>query len=134
VDISIESHGTNMDDHNVSVYQGYGLKHPISCTTTENTANYNNLSITWQHNESDVQFSSGYGLQPGIYQVSDNGTQRLYISDTVMSDQGLYSCLVSLTIGNTTVQVVSRSFTLNFNGTLFHIIAEYVLTDVSVYS
>ena len=115
MDISIERGGTNVDGHSFSVYQGNGLTKAFNCTVIENTANYN-ISLTWKHNNNNMlKYSSG--MQPGIYQVNENNMQRLYINNAVGSDDGLYSCLVSL--GGTTL--FSRSFTLNFNGTLFHL-------------
>ena len=115
MDISIKSDSTNVDGQSFSVYQGNGLTRPFGCTVIENTANYT-ISLAWKHNNSNVlKYSSG--MQPGIYQVNENNMQRLYINKAMGSDDGLYSCLVSL--GGTTV--LSRSFTLNFNGTLFHI-------------
>ena len=121
MDISIKSDSTNVDGHSFSVYQGNGLTKPIDCTVIENTS-ISSISLVWKHNNNNVlQFSSG--MQPGIYQVNENNMQRLYINKPMGSDDGLYSCLVSL--GGTTV--LSRSFTLNFNGTLFHIYLDVVL-------
>ena len=116
VDISIESGGTNVDGHNFSVYQGNGLTRPINCTVIENTANYN-ISLTWKHNNSNNVQTFSSGLKPDVYQINENNMQQLYINNAVGSDDSLYSCLVSL--GGTTL--LSRSFTLNVNGTVFHV-------------
>ena len=111
MDISIKSDSTNVDGHSFSVYQGNGLTRPFNCTVIENTANYN-ISLAWKHNNNNVlKYSSG--MQPGIYQVNENNMQRLYINNAVGSDDGVYSCIVL--IGGTTL--LSRSFTLNVNGT-----------------
>ena len=112
MNITIERDGTNVDNHSFSVDQGDGLTRPINCTVIENTANYS-ISLTWKHNNENVSS----GLQPGVYQMNENNMQRLYINNAMSSDDGLYSCLVSL--GGTTL--FSRSLTLNVNGTLFYL-------------
>ena len=115
MDIRIQRGGTEIDRPSLSLYKGKGLSSSIDCSVIENTANFG-LSLTWKFNGNNIQtFSSGQ--QPGIYQVKENNMQRLYITKTTDSDNGVYSCQAS--VASTTV--LSRSFTLLVRGTLFSI-------------
>ena len=114
VDIRIQRSGANIDGHSLSVYKRQGLS-STDCTVIENTANFS-LSLTWKFNSNNVQtFSSGQ--QPATYQVNENSTQQLYITKNADSDDGVYSCYASVGSAN----VLFRSFTLNFKGTVFYI-------------
>ena len=112
VDIRIQRSSANIDRHSLSVYKRQGLSTSTDCTVIENTANFS-LSLTWKFNSNNVQtFSSGQ--QPAIYQVNENNMQRLYITKNADSDDGVYSCYASVGSAN----VLFRSFTLNFKGTV----------------
>ena len=111
MDIRIQRGGTEIDGPSLSLYKGQGLLTSTDCTI-ENTANFS-LSLTWKFNDKDVQTLLS-GQKPGIYQVKENNMQRLYITKTTDSDDGNYSCLASVEMAT----VLSRSFTLNFRGTV----------------
>ena len=114
VDIRLQRSGANIDGHSLSVYKRQGLSTSIDCAIIENTANFS-LSLTWKFNNSNnVQMFSS-GQQPAIYQVNENNMQRLYITKNADSDDGVYSCYAS--VGS--ADVLFRSFTLNFKGTVF---------------
>ena len=115
MDIRIQRSGTNINGPSLSLYKGEGLSSSIDCSVIENTANFS-LSLTWKFNGKDVQTLLS-GQHPGIYQVRENNTQRLHVTNTTDSDNGVYSCQAS--VASTTV--LSRSFTLLFRGTLFSI-------------
>ena len=72
-----------------------------------------------------LKFSSG--MQPGIYQVKEKNSQRLYINKPALSDGELYSCEFS--IENATMW--SKSFTLIF-GMLLAVLSVQ-LHDLVVY-
>ena len=112
MDIRIQRSGTNINGPSLSLYKGEGLSSSIDCSVIENTANFS-LSLTWKFNDKDVQTLLS-GQKPGIYQVKENNMQRLYITRTTDSDDGNYSCLASVEKAT----VLSRSFTLNFRGTV----------------
>ena len=97
---------TDFDGRSFPVYQGNGLPKPIDCTVIESTVNYS-ISLAWKHNNNSVlKFSSG--MQPGIYQVKEKKSQRLYINKPALSDGGVYSCEFSIE----NVTVWPKSFTL----------------------
>ena len=125
VDINIESDSTNVDEGGFSGYQGDGLTKPIDCTVIENTGNYS-ISLAWKHNNNSVlKFSSG--MQPGIYQVKEKNSQRLYINKPALSDGELYSCEFSIE----NAAMWSKSFTLIF-GMLLAVLSVQ-LHDLVVY-
>ena len=120
MDIRIQSLGTNINGRKLSVSKGQGLS-TVDCTVIENTANFS-VSLTWKVNGNNVPtVPSGQG--PDIYQVNKNNMQRLYITKTSDSDDGVYSCHAS--VGNATV--LSRSFALNFKGTVSPIMCCFVV-------
>ena len=115
MDIRIQRSGTNINGSSLVLFKGKGLSSSIDCSVIENTAKFS-LSLTWKFNGKDVQTLLS-GQHPGIYQVKENNMQRLYITKTTDSDDGVYSCQAS--VASTTV--LFRSFTLLFRGTLFSV-------------
>ena len=113
VDIRIEFGDTDVDGHNISVYQGFGLAKSIDCSIKPDNAGFT-VPLTWKHDGDGNVHTLSRGQHFDIFQVNENGTQRLYINNTAEEDDGIYSCHAS--IGHTSL--VPKSFTLHFNGTL----------------
>ena len=115
VDIRIESNGTDVDGHNISVYQGKGLAKSIDCSIKPDNAGVA-ASLTWKHGNGDVP-TVLTGQSFGIYQVNKNGIQQLYINNSADSDDGIYSCQAS----DANANLLPKSFTLHFNGILLFV-------------
>ena len=97
----------NIEGTSVTVDENQDYSNPIDCGVSPDVTNFNAL-LQWKHNtNNDVPSSS---LQnAGVYQVYENGVQRLYIKSTSASDSGVYTCQYTTIDGS----IVSKSFTLN---------------------
>ena len=97
----------NIEGRSVTVDENQDYSNPIDCGVSPDVTNFNAL-LQWKHNTTiDVLFSSVQTT--GVYQVYENGVQRLYIESASVSDIGVYTCLYTTTDGS----IVSKSFTLN---------------------
>ena len=107
MEIAILDSNTNIERTSVTVDDDQHYSNPVDCGVSPDVTNFNAL-LQWKHNTiNDVPPSS---LQnAGVYQVYENGVQRLYIKSASASDRGVYTCQYTTTNGS----LVSKSFTLN---------------------
>ncbi|XP_062509144.1 uncharacterized protein LOC134185379 [Corticium candelabrum] len=107
LEIAILDNNMNIEGTSVTVDENQDYSNPIDCGVSPDVTNFNAL-LQWKHNtNNDVPSSS---LQnAGVYQVYENGVQRLYIKSTSASDSGVYTCQYTTIDGS----IVSKSFTLN---------------------
>ena len=100
----------NIEGTSVAVDDNKDYSNPIDCGVSPDVTNFNAL-LQWKHNAtSDVPSSSAQNA--GVYQMYENGVQRLYIKSASASDSGVYTCQYTATNGS----IVSKSFTLNIVG------------------
>ena len=99
----------NIEETSVAVDENQGYSNPIDCGVSPDVTNFNNARLQWKHNMTIVVPSSS---AQNVYQVYENGVQRLYIKSASVSSNGLYTCQYTATDGS----IVSKSFTLNVNG------------------
>ena len=97
----------NIEGKSVTVDENQDYSNPIDCGVSPDVTNFNAL-LQWKHNTTnDIPSSSLQNV--GVYQVYENGVQRLYIKSASASDSGVYTCQYSTTDGS----IVAKSFTLN---------------------
>ena len=100
----------HIEGTSVTVDENQGYSNPIDCGVSPDVTNFNAL-LQWKHNTTnDVPSSSVQNT--GVYQMYENGVQRLYIKSASASDIGVYTCQSTATTGS----IVAKSFTLNING------------------
>ena len=110
LEIAILVNNMNIEGRSVAVDENQDYSNPIDCGVSPDVTNFNAL-LQWKHNTThDVPSSSVQNA--GVYQVYENGVQRLYIKSASASDRGVYSCQYTATDGS----IVSKSFTLNVTG------------------
>ena len=97
----------NIEGTSVAVDENQDYSNPIDCGVSPDVTNFTAL-LQWKHNTTNDVPSSSVQTT-GVYQVYENGVQRLYIKSASTSDSGVYSCQYTATDGS----IVSKSFTLN---------------------
>ena len=100
----------NIEGTSVAVDENQDYSNPIDCGVSPDVTNFNAL-LQWKHNTTNDVPSSSVQTT-GVYQMYENGVQRLYIKSASVSSNGLYTCQYTATDGS----IVSKSFTLNVNG------------------
>ena len=110
--IVILDNNTSIEGTSVAVDEQQDYLNPIDCGVSPDVTNFNAL-LQWTHNVTN-DIPSSIVQNAGVYQVYENGVQRLYIKSAGVSFNGLYSCQYAATDGS----IVSKSFTLNVNGTV----------------
>ena len=107
LEIAILDNNTNIEGTILAVVKNQDYSNPIDCGVSPDETNFNAL-LQWKHNTTnDVPSSSVQNA--GVYQVYENGVQRLYIKSAGAFDSGVYTCQYTATDGS----IVSKSFTLN---------------------
>ena len=97
----------NIEGKSVTVDENQDYSNSIDCGVSPDVTNFNAL-LQWKHNTTnDIPSSSLQNV--GVYQVYENGVQRLYIKSASASDSGVYTCQYTTTDGS----IVVKSFTLN---------------------
>ena len=97
----------NIEGTSVAVDENQDYSNPIGCGVSPDVTNFNAL-LQWKHNTTNDVPSSSVQTT-GVYQMYENGVQRLYIKSVSASDSGVYTCQYATTNGS----IVSRSLTLN---------------------
>ena len=110
LEIAILDDNTNIVGTSVAVDENQNYSNPIDCGVSPDVTNFNAL-MQWKHNTTNDVPSLSVQIA-GVYQVYENGVQKLYIKSASVSDSGVYTCQYSATNGS----IVSKSFTLNVNG------------------
>ena len=100
----------HIEGTSVAVDENQDYSNSIDCGISPDVTNFNAL-LQWKHNTTNDVASSSV-QNSGVYQVYENGVQRLYIKSASVSFNGLYTCQYTATNGS----IVSKSFTLNVNG------------------
>ena len=94
----------------MAVDENQDYSNSIDCGVSPDVTNFNAL-LQWKHNTTiDVPSSSVQNA--GVYQLYENGVQKLYIKSATVSSNGLYTCQYTAINGS----IVSKSFTVNVNG------------------
>ena len=107
LEIAILDNNMNIEGKSVTVDDNQNYSNPIDCGVSPDVTNFNAL-LQWKHSTAnDVPSSSVQNA--GVYQMYENGVQRLYIKSASASDRGVYTCQYTTTDGS----IVSKSFTLN---------------------
>ena len=107
LEIAVLDNNKNIEGTSVAVNKNQDYPNPIDCGVSPDVTNFNAL-LQWKHNTTnDVPSSSVQNA--GVYQVYENGVQRLYIKSASGSDSGVYTCQYTTTLGS----IMSKSFTLN---------------------
>ena len=110
MEIAILDNNTHIEGTSVAVDENQAYSNPIDCGVSPDVTNFNAL-LQWKDNTAnDVPSSSVQNA--GVYQMYENGVQRLYIKSASVSDSGVYTCQSTATTGS----IVLKSFTLNVNG------------------
>ena len=105
LEIAILDNNMNIEGRSVAVDENQDYSNPIDCGVSPDVTNIN-ARLQWKHNMTiDVPSSSAQS----VYQVYENGVQKLYIKSASVSSNGLYTCQYTATDGS----IVSKSFTLN---------------------
>ena len=107
LEIAILDNNTNIEGTSVTVDDNQDYSNPIDCGVSPDVTNFNAL-LQWKHNTTNHVPSSSV-QNTGVYQMYENGVQRLYIKSASASDSGVYTCQYTATDGS----IVSKSFTLN---------------------
>ena len=108
LEIAILDNIKHIEGKSVAVDENQDYSNPIDCGVSPDETNFNAL-LQWKHNMTiDVPPPSAQS----VYQVYENGVQRLYIKSASVSFKGLYTCQYTAANGS----AVSKSFTLNVNG------------------
>ena len=97
----------NIEGTSVAVDKNQDYSNPIDCGVSPDVTNFSAL-LQWKHNTTNVVPSSSV-QNAGVYQVYENGVQRLYIKSASGSDSGVYACQYTATNSS----IVSKSFALN---------------------
>ena len=100
----------NIEGTSVAVDENQDYSNPIDCGVSPGVTNFNSL-LQWKHNTTSAVPSSSIQTT-GVYQMYENGFQRLYIKSASASDSGAYTCQSTVTNSS----IVAKSFTLNING------------------
>ena len=100
----------NIEETSVAVDENQDYSNPIDCGVSPDVTNFN-ARLQWTHNVT-IDVPSSSAQTAGVYQVYENGAQRLYIKSVSVSSNGLYTCQYTAPDGS----IVSKSFTLNVNG------------------
>ena len=107
LEIAILDNNMHIEGASVAVDDNQDYSNPIDCGVSPDVTNFNAL-LQWKHNTTNNVPSSSVQTA-GVYQVYENGVQRLYIKSASTSDIGVYTCQYTATDGS----IVSKSFTLN---------------------
>ena len=109
LEIAILDNNMNIEGTTVAVNENQDYSNPIDCGVSPDGTNFSNARLQWMHNMTiDVPSSSA----ESVYQMYENGVQKLYIKLASVSSNGLYTCKYNATDGS----IVSKSFTLKVNG------------------
>ena len=107
MEIAVLDNNKNIKGTSVAINKNQDYSNPIDCGVSPDVTNFNAL-LQWKHNTTnDVPSSSVQNA--GVYQVYENGVQRLYIKSAGAFDSGVYTCQSTATHGS----IVSKSFILN---------------------
>ena len=98
----------NIEGRSVAVDENQDYSNPIDCGVSPDVTNFNAL-LQWKHNTTNDVPASSSVQNAGVYQVYENGVQRLYIKSASVFDSEVYTCQYTRTDGF----IVSKSFTLN---------------------
>ena len=110
MEIAILDNNKNIEGTSVAVDENQDYSNSIVCGVSPDVTSFNTL-LEWKHNTTiDVPSSSVQNA--GVYQLYENGVQKLYIKSASVSSNGLYTCQYTATNGS----IVSKSFTVNVNG------------------
>ena len=108
MEIAILDNTNHIEGTSVEVNENQDYSNPIDCGVSPDVTNFNAL-LQWKHNLTiDVPPPSAQS----VYQMYENGVQRLCIKSASVSSNGLYTCQYTATDGS----IVSKSFTMNVNG------------------
>ena len=120
MEIAILDNDTHIEGTRVVVDENQDYSNPIDCGVSLHVTNFNAL-LQWKHNTTN-DIASSSGQNAGVYQVYENGVQRLYIKLASVFDNGLYTCQYTAANGS----IVSKSFTLIVRGETHTYIVLYI--------
>ena len=107
LEIAILDNNMHIEGTSVAIGENQDYSNPIDCGVSPDVTNFNAL-LQWKHNATNEIALSSIQKTSGVYQVYENGVQRLYINSANSSHSGVYTCQYSSTDGF----IVSKSFAL----------------------